>query len=195
MLPWWRTLLFGFNARISFVFIDSILKYFMSVLWKIPCKNNSKEWCYWKTKLLWSVGSPPPTLKLQLLNRCTQAYSHAHTAVFECCVCLRLSFVPFALSAVFIRRHVLCPHRKMTFGKVNELGQFIREAEPEPDVKKSKGMISSHLCLSLSLPPLPVRLLLSHYFLWVFALTLSFFISLLFAVRNIYSVPMNINLI
>lgn len=27
----------------------------------------------------------------------------------------------------------------MTFGKVNELGQFIREAEPEPDVKKSKG--------------------------------------------------------
>lgn len=29
--------------------------------------------------------------------------------------------------------------RKMTFGKVNEMGQFIREAEPEPDVKKSKG--------------------------------------------------------
>lgn len=28
----------------------------------------------------------------------------------------------------------------MTFGKVNEMGQFIREAEPEPDVKKSKGM-------------------------------------------------------
>uniref|UniRef100_A0A672KB40 A-kinase anchoring protein 10 n=1 Tax=Sinocyclocheilus grahami TaxID=75366 RepID=A0A672KB40_SINGR len=27
---------------------------------------------------------------------------------------------------------------RMTFGKVNELGQFIREAEPEPDVKKSK---------------------------------------------------------
>lgn len=27
----------------------------------------------------------------------------------------------------------------MTFGKVNEMGQFIREAEPEPDVKKSKG--------------------------------------------------------
>lgn len=27
----------------------------------------------------------------------------------------------------------------MTFGKVNELGQFVREAEPEPDVKKSKG--------------------------------------------------------
>lgn len=33
-----------------------------------------------------------------------------------------------------------CFHlRRMTFGKVNELGQFIREAEPEPDVKKSKG--------------------------------------------------------
>lgn len=30
--------------------------------------------------------------------------------------------------------------RKMTFGKVNEVGQFIREAEPEPDVKKSKGL-------------------------------------------------------
>uniref|UniRef100_A0A3B4AYS6 RGS domain-containing protein n=1 Tax=Periophthalmus magnuspinnatus TaxID=409849 RepID=A0A3B4AYS6_9GOBI len=30
---------------------------------------------------------------------------------------------------------------KMTFGKVNELGQFIREAEPEPDVKKSKGFL------------------------------------------------------
>uniref|UniRef100_A0A8C7QD70 A kinase (PRKA) anchor protein 10 n=1 Tax=Oncorhynchus mykiss TaxID=8022 RepID=A0A8C7QD70_ONCMY len=32
---------------------------------------------------------------------------------------------------------------RMTFGKVNELGQFIREAEPEPDVKKSKGSILS----------------------------------------------------
>uniref|UniRef100_A0A3B4H841 A-kinase anchoring protein 10 n=1 Tax=Pundamilia nyererei TaxID=303518 RepID=A0A3B4H841_9CICH len=32
---------------------------------------------------------------------------------------------------------------RMTFGKVNELGQFIREAEPEPDVKKSKGSIFS----------------------------------------------------
>ncbi|KAM9540224.1 A-kinase anchor protein 10, mitochondrial-like isoform 1-T1 [Salvelinus alpinus] len=32
---------------------------------------------------------------------------------------------------------------KMTFGKVNELGQFIREAEPEPDVKKSKGSMLS----------------------------------------------------
>ncbi|XP_008426536.1 A-kinase anchor protein 10, mitochondrial isoform X1 [Poecilia reticulata] len=32
---------------------------------------------------------------------------------------------------------------KMTFGKVNELGQFIREAEPEPDVKKSKGSMFS----------------------------------------------------
>uniref|UniRef100_A0A8C7TVH1 A kinase (PRKA) anchor protein 10 n=1 Tax=Oncorhynchus mykiss TaxID=8022 RepID=A0A8C7TVH1_ONCMY len=32
---------------------------------------------------------------------------------------------------------------RMTFGKVNELGQFIREAEPEPDVKKSKGSMLS----------------------------------------------------
>lgn len=38
----------------------------------------------------------------------------------------------------------VCLLRRMTFGKVNELGQFIREAEPEPDVKKSKGMIWSH---------------------------------------------------
>lgn len=27
----------------------------------------------------------------------------------------------------------------MTFGRVSDLGQFIRESEPEPDVKKSKG--------------------------------------------------------
>uniref|UniRef100_A0A671U4N7 A-kinase anchoring protein 10 n=1 Tax=Sparus aurata TaxID=8175 RepID=A0A671U4N7_SPAAU len=32
---------------------------------------------------------------------------------------------------------------RMTFGKVNEMGQFIREAEPEPDVKKSKGSMFS----------------------------------------------------
>ena len=30
--------------------------------------------------------------------------------------------------------------RKMTFGRVSDLGQFIRESEPEPDVKKSKGL-------------------------------------------------------
>lgn len=78
----------------------------------------------------------------------------------------------------------------MTFGKVNELGQFIREAEPEPDVKKSKGMIHSHLSLSLSLCYL-ARLSLSHYFLCphsvIFDLT-----SL--CSEYIYSVPMNINL-
>uniref|UniRef100_A0A3B4H498 A-kinase anchoring protein 10 n=1 Tax=Pundamilia nyererei TaxID=303518 RepID=A0A3B4H498_9CICH len=34
------------------------------------------------------------------------------------------------------------PYARMTFGKVNELGQFIREAEPEPDVKKSKSIFS-----------------------------------------------------
>ncbi|XP_074466668.1 A-kinase anchor protein 10, mitochondrial isoform X2 [Sebastes fasciatus] len=35
------------------------------------------------------------------------------------------------------------PYAGMTFGKVNEMGQFIREAEPEPDVKKSKGSMFS----------------------------------------------------
>ncbi|XP_053519269.1 A-kinase anchor protein 10, mitochondrial isoform X5 [Artibeus jamaicensis] len=29
---------------------------------------------------------------------------------------------------------------KMTFGRVSDVGQFIRESEPEPDVKKSKAM-------------------------------------------------------
>ncbi|XP_053312946.1 A-kinase anchor protein 10, mitochondrial [Spea bombifrons] len=32
---------------------------------------------------------------------------------------------------------------KMTFGTVSDLGQFMREAEPEPDVKKSKGSMFS----------------------------------------------------
>lgn len=32
---------------------------------------------------------------------------------------------------------------KMSFGKVSDLGQFIRESEPEPDIKKSKGSIFS----------------------------------------------------
>ncbi|KAG8450391.1 hypothetical protein GDO86_002880 [Hymenochirus boettgeri] len=32
---------------------------------------------------------------------------------------------------------------KMTFGTISDLGQFIREAEPEPDVKKSKGSMFS----------------------------------------------------
>lgn len=44
----------------------------------------------------------------------------------------------FYMGAVFI---LLCLYRKMTFGKVNELGQFIRESEPEPDAKKSKGAV------------------------------------------------------
>lgn len=46
--------------------------------------------------------------------------------------------------------------RKMTFGKVNEMGQFIREAEPEPDVKKSKGV--DHQTLSF----LPHHFICSH---------------------------------
>ncbi|KAI2581874.1 A-kinase anchoring protein 10, partial [Homo sapiens] len=33
--------------------------------------------------------------------------------------------------------------RKMTFGRVSDLGQFIRESEPEPDVRKSKGSMFS----------------------------------------------------
>ncbi|KAL8199045.1 UNVERIFIED_CONTAM: A-kinase anchor protein 10, mitochondrial [Gekko kuhli] len=32
---------------------------------------------------------------------------------------------------------------KMSFGRVSNLGQFIRESEPEPDVKKSKGSMFS----------------------------------------------------
>ncbi|XP_007939680.2 A-kinase anchor protein 10, mitochondrial [Orycteropus afer afer] len=32
---------------------------------------------------------------------------------------------------------------KMTFGRVSDLGQFIRESEPEPDIKKSKGSMFS----------------------------------------------------
>ncbi|KAM9253783.1 A-kinase anchor protein 10, mitochondrial [Dugong dugon] len=32
---------------------------------------------------------------------------------------------------------------KMTFGRVSDLGKFIRESEPEPDVKKSKGSMFS----------------------------------------------------
>ncbi|XP_053562061.1 A-kinase anchor protein 10, mitochondrial [Bombina bombina] len=32
---------------------------------------------------------------------------------------------------------------KMTFGTVSDLGQFVRESEPEPDVKKSKGSMLS----------------------------------------------------
>ncbi|XP_029468178.1 A-kinase anchor protein 10, mitochondrial isoform X1 [Rhinatrema bivittatum] len=32
---------------------------------------------------------------------------------------------------------------KMTFGKVSDLGQFIRESEPEPDIRKSKGSMFS----------------------------------------------------
>ncbi|EPY83796.1 a-kinase anchor protein 10, mitochondrial [Camelus ferus] len=34
---------------------------------------------------------------------------------------------------------------KMTFGRVSDLGQFIRESEPEPDVKKSKGRDDVHV--------------------------------------------------
>ena len=54
--------------------------------------------------------------------------------------------------------------RRMTFGKVNELGQFIREAEPEPDVKKSKGMILHTVIFIPFLPSfLPVFSVECHY--------------------------------
>lgn len=104
-------------------------------------------------------------------------------AVFKCywCCSVLSSSVSFPV----------CPHRRMTFGKVNELGQFIREAEPEPDVKKSKGMRPSRCFSSLFL-------LLSGYALCLIifsALTLSYLSSLLLAVKNINCVPVNINLI
>lgn len=54
--------------------------------------------------------------------------------LLSCHVCLHAS-------------RLLCSVRRMTFGKVNEMGQFIREAEPEPDVKKSKGMTDWHALL------------------------------------------------
>lgn len=65
---------------------------------------------------------------------CTHQASSRQTAVFTR-VCL----------SVFISPD--CLFRKMTFGKVNELGQFIRESEPEPDAKKSKGGGSPSLSL------------------------------------------------
>lgn len=100
-------------------------------------------------------GTPPESILSE--NPCTKmiqsnvvywisSFTHTptrtHTGVKMSHVCPGLSF----LSAVFIRP--LCLLRKMTFGKVNELGQFIREAEPEPDVKKSKGTIRSRSSLS-----------------------------------------------
>ena len=48
----------------------------------------------------------------------------------------------------------------MTFGKVNEMGQFIREAEPEPDVKKSKGMKTLTLVFISLFYPLGSRCLI-----------------------------------
>jgi len=53
---------------------------------------------------------------------------------------------PGVIHKIFRSRFIVfCFHlRRMTFGKVNELGQFIREAEPEPDVKKSKGRTHTH---------------------------------------------------
>lgn len=92
------------------------------------------------------------------------------------CVC---HFCPICSVCCLHPSPLLCLLRKMTFGKVNEMGQFIREAEPEPDVKKSKGTIRSLFYLYLS-----------HYPLCIFALTLSRFIS-----HFVYSVPMDIKLI
>lgn len=87
----------------------------------------------------------------------TQAQAHAHThTVFGWVP--EAEFCPACSVCCLHPSPLLCQIRKMTFGKVNEMGQFIREAEPEPDVKKSKGMIHSHLSLSLSLCILPVSL-------------------------------------
>lgn len=67
-----------------------------------------------------------------LIRVCLSGPEHTDSSVYTC------------LSASFLS---VCLFRKMTFGKVNELGQFIRESEPEPDAKKSKGAV----VLSLSL--------------------------------------------
>jgi len=37
----------------------------------------------------------------------------------------------------------------MTFGRVSDLGQFIRESEPEPDVKKSKGLLPLSIAVNI----------------------------------------------
>ena len=79
----------------------------------------------------------------------------------------------------------------MTFGKVNEMGQFIREAEPEPDVKKSKG-VTDWLSLLSTCQPLLCPFISSESLL-----SLSHSISLLFVGKknkNIYCTPVNIKL-
>lgn len=98
----------------------------------------------------------------------TQVYTQPHTLFLS----LRLGFVPFVLRVVVIHRLSFSFFRKMTFGKVNELGQFIREAEPEPDVKKSKGMthsLLSHLSAFARLIILSVLAFALQYFLLLLA--------------------------
>lgn len=63
--------------------------------------------------------------------------------VFSPCACVCPSELEYKVGRVYMGAVLilLCLYRKMTFGKVNELGQFIRESEPEPDAKKSKGAV------------------------------------------------------
>lgn len=70
-------------------------------------------------------------------------------------------------------------------------GEWVGPVYQGGRARAGREEIQRHDLFSLSL--LPVRLPLSHYALWVFALTLSYLISILFAVTNICSVPMNIN--
>lgn len=57
--------------------------------------------------------------------------------------CLKIDF--FFNLKLMVRNYILLfILRKMTFGRVSDLGQFIRESEPEPDVKKSKGLWCFH---------------------------------------------------
>lgn len=88
----------------------------------------------------WFIGKIKDNLVKYSNTSCTQTHG-LQTAFFKCywCCSVLSSSVSFPVR----------PHRRMTFGKVNELGQFIREAEPEPDVKKSKGMRPSRCFSSL----------------------------------------------
>ncbi len=81
----------------------------------------------------------------------------------------------------------------MTFGKVNELGQFIREAEPEPDVKKSKGRAHTHthtcirICSWELFSPLSHWHTLAHVFYcasWLLVMTWSWSWCLQFEYRE-----------
>lgn len=169
------------SLLVSVLFLLTQLQCFMSLLWKILYKNNSTEQSYWNTKR--------QPLFFSCIETAFIEWIHTQSAVWMLSCMPQAPLVHICSVCCLDRSPFLCPLRKMTFGKVNEMGQFIREAEPEPDVKKSKGTIHSHLSLSL------LYLHLSHYSLCSFALTLSYFISALLAVKNVSSLPTNINLL